>query len=103
MDQCAWSTLMRSSGVAAEFADPLRRPEFPRVPCRSAGPPEAVAIETTSNVSLWQVGPGEVPIIVVGLVEKIEAVEAFDPADADANIESLRVGGGVLFSCRPLS
>jgi hypothetical protein len=41
------------------------------------------------------VGGGVVPVVVVRLVEEVEAVEALDPADADADVEVGRVGGGV--------
>ena len=50
---------------------------------------------TTSKVSLWRPGLAEVPVVFVGFVEEVQAVEAFDPADFDADMELFGVGGGV--------
>ena len=39
-----------------------------------------------------QTGLGEVPVIVVGLVEKVEPVQSRDPSHLDSHVEILRIG-----------
>jgi hypothetical protein len=42
-----------------------------------------------------QIGPPEIPIVVVRLVEDVEPVQPFHPAELHLDIEVLRIGGGV--------
>ena len=41
-------------------------------------------------------GVGEVPIIVVCLIEEVETIQPLDPAHLHVNVERLRIGRGVL-------
>ena len=57
----------------------------------------AVAINDQLESVVVQAGVGEVPVIVVGLVQEIEAVETLDPADLDVDVEVLLGSGAACF------
>ena len=50
-----------------------------------------VAIHHHLEDVVVQVGAGEIPVVIVGLVEKIQPVQAFHPPDLHADIEALLV------------
>ena len=70
--------------------DCLRRPEIAMVHV-DQGPAGEVAIDDNLKDVVVQVEPGEIPVVVIGLVEEVEAVEALDPANLDHDIEILGI------------
>ena len=56
-----------------------------------SGPAGEIAIHHHLEDVVVQVGAREVPVVVVGLVEEVEAVETLDPADFDLDVHVLGV------------
>ena len=86
--------LLADAGVkrGSRLADRLGGPDIAMVNI-DQGPAGEIAIHHHFEDIVVQVCAREVPVIIVGLVEEVEAVETLDPAHLDLDVHVLRVVG----------
>ena len=74
----------------ARPADSFGRPDIAVVDI-DQGPAGKVAIHDHFEDIVVQIGTRKVPVIVVGFVEEIQAIETLDPTHLDLDVQVLRV------------